>query len=204
MRFICQFFRLTFNYSPSERAWTYKCVGDRCVREHYSANTKRIPFMSCAMICGTSNIWPMPTGKVSLSSRSLTFKSNQLQFDIKTTFSEAKQLLSSAYNVFLFDLKSLEHQHIHTKSQNDPNKTDNQMKADTSDDHNGPKTDSAKSTVDENVNQNCDINKIIINADIQKNGDIFLHMDTDESYELNVTSKPTMHAYTTQRINGIS
>lgn len=151
--------------------------------------------MSCAMICGTSNIWPMPTGKISLSSRSLTFKSNQLHFDVKTTFSEAKQLLISAYNVFLFDLKTLEEQHAHhnsaqndldnnNNSNNDNNK--NQKNSEKTIDMDGPKTNSAK--VDENSNQSCDINKFIINAEIQSIGDVFLNIDTNESYELNVTS----------------
>lgn len=146
--------------------------------------------MSCAMICGTSNLWPMPTGKVSLSSRSLTFKSNQLQFDVKTTFSEAKQLLNSAYGVLLFDLKSLEEQHAHTNIQSeDLDKNNNQINGEkTTDDDDGPKTNSAKVKVDENANQSCDINKLIINAEIQTVGDVFLHMDVDESYELNVTS----------------
>lgn len=137
----------------------------------------------------------MPTGKVSLSSRSLTFKSNQLQFDIKTTFNDAKQLLNSAYNLFLFDLKSLEEQHTHINTQSndnlDKNKVNNQQTngdtlADDNDD--GQKADSAKIKLDENANQSCDINKFIINAEIQTMGDVFLHMNVDESYELNVTS----------------
>lgn len=140
------------------------------------------------MICGTSNIWPMPTGKVSLSSRSLTFKSNQLQFDIKTAFNEAKQLLSSAYGVLLFDLKSLEEQHAHTSTQvNDLDKNNYQINGEKVADDNGPKANSAKVKVDETAS--CDINKFIINAEIQTMGDVFLHMDVDESYELNVTSR---------------
>lgn len=203
------------------------------------------------MICGTSNIWPMPTGKVSLSSRSLTFKSNQIQLNVKTEFSEAKQLLDSAYNVFLVDLKVLENQHshdggsggdrrggggrdgtatgaasaaagiasaangnahttnpihsyVHIKS--DLDKSNSQMKGKQHMDFNKVNNDvigqnaaidiSAKAAAEavaeeenaNNANQNCDINKITINAEIQKFGDVFLHMDIDESYELNVTS----------------
>lgn len=174
-------------FSPLEKAWSYKCVGDRCIREHYTPGTKRIPFMSCAMICGTSHIWPMPTGKVSLSSRSLTFQSNQLQFDVKTTFSEAKQLLNSSYNVFLFDLKSLEGQPVHTTTPSDLDTYNNEIIGEKSATEHGPKADSANAN--ENASPNCDIQKFIINAEIQTIGDVFLHMETDESYELNVTSK---------------
>lgn len=182
------FFVLLFR--PLEKAWSYKCVGDRCIREHHLAGTKRTPFMSCAMICGTSNIWPMPTGKVSLSSRSLTFKSNEMQFDIKTAFSEAKQLLNSAYSVMLFDLKSLEEQHTHNNDldKNNNNQMNDEKTTDDDNINNGPKANSAKEKVDANANQSCDINKFIINAEIQSAGDVFLTMDVDESYELNVTS----------------
>lgn len=235
--------RLSLNYSPQEKTWTYKCVGERCVREHHTAGAKRVPFMSCAMICGTSNIWPMPTGKVSLSSRSLTFKSNQIQLNVKTEFDEAKQMLDSAYNVFLVDLKALENQHLsngatmtgtgagaadaaaasaaatangnaqttnpilsHVHIKSDLDKINNQMKGKQQYMDNSVDSDvigqnaaidssanlaAAAAAADvnaNNANQNCDINKITINAEIQKIGDVFLNMEMDESYELNVTS----------------
>lgn len=134
---------------------------------------------------------------------------------MKSEFGEAKQLLSSAYNVFLFDLKTLEERHTHTKTQNVLDKNNNQMKGEKmADGVNGAnvaaaappaaaaaaagmataraapppadgEADSSKAKVEE---KNCDINKIIINAEIEKSGDVFIHMDIDESYELNVTS----------------
>lgn len=131
----------------------------------------------------------MPTGKVSLSSRSLTFKSNQLQFEVKTAFNEAKQLLNSAYELFIYDLKSLEEQSIQPSTQTNLDKTNNEMNGEKSDNDNGPRADSAKTTIEQNANQNCDINRIIINVEIQKTGDVSLNMEMDESYELNVTSK---------------
>lgn len=239
--------RLSLNYSPPEKAWTYKCVGERCIREHHAAGAKRVPFMSCAMICGTSNIWPMPTGKVSLSSRSLTFKSNQIQLNVKTEFAEAKQLLDSAYNVFLVDLKALEHQHhasngaaaagnvvagdaapasaaatgnihttnpihshVHITSDLDKINSQTKGKLHVENDVNGnvvgqnaaidSSANAAASTANaNNANENCDINKITINAEIQKIGDVFLHMEMDESYELNVTSM-----YSSRQTNSIS
>lgn len=161
---------IQFN-SALEKRWSYKCVGQRCVREHYSPGTKRIPYMSCAMICGNINIWPMPTGILSLSSNSMTFNSDQIQLNVKTSFKDAKQLLANAYDVFDFDLKLLEGR----KSHSDEN--DNQTNGENSNRKNS------------NTKQNCDITKFIINAEIQTMADVYLHMDIDESYELNVTSK---------------
>lgn len=116
----------------------------------------------------------MPTGQTSLSTHSLTFNSNQLQFNVKTTFNDAKELLLNAYNVFLNDLKAMEFQsseHVY--------KTDNQISG-------AAKTNPESETL--NVNENCDINKVIINAQILTVGDVYLNLDMDESYELNVTS----------------
>lgn len=165
-----------YNFRPLEnleKAWTYTCVSDRCVRKHYLPGTKRTPFMSCAMVCGVSNIWPMPTGKLTLSSHSLTFNANQLEFNVKSSLHEAKELLMNAYDIFLYDLKAIagesEEEHV--------DKTDNQIK------NVEANTDTLK------LNENCDINKIIISAEILTIGDVYLNLDMDESYELNVTSE---------------
>lgn len=189
----------------------------------------------------------MPTGKVSLSSRSLTFKSTHIQLNVKTEFIEAKHLLDSAYNIFLVDLKALENQHTHNgdgtggggggtnadmsraaadaaagnadtinspihshaHAKSDLDKSNSQMKGnqhvennvnsdvtgqnaaiDSSAKEAAPAAEAANAN---NANQNCDINKITINAEIQEIGDVFLHMEIDESYELNVTSTCFMY-----------
>lgn len=172
-----QTFHLDFN-RVMEKRWTYKCIGQRCVREHFVTGTKRIPFMSCAMICGNVNIWPMPTGIKTLSSNSLTFNADQIQLNVQTEFKDAKQLLHNAYDLFEFDLNLLQgHGTHHTNEHNNDNDNDNQ----TNDEHSNKKS--------ANIKHNCDINTFIINAEIQTMADVYLHMEIDESYELNVTSK---------------
>lgn len=42
-------------------------------------------------------------------------------------------------------------------------------------------------TETKDVHRSCDINKIVINAEILNAPDVYLHMEVDESYELNVT-----------------
>lgn len=118
----------------------------------------------------------MPTGLLSLGSQSLTFDSNRIQFNVQTTYKDAKQLLLDAYSLFDYDLKLLEG--------HKPNldEMDNQIKNSGSDTANKQKNNA-------NTRQNCDINKFIINAEIQTMADVYLHMDIDESYELNVTSE---------------
>lgn len=148
-------------------------MGDRCAREVYVPDTKRIPFMTCAMICGNIHIWPMPNGLISLSSQSLTFDSNQIKFNVQTAFKDAKQLLMNAYGIFDVDLKLMEGRKSHTE-QNDNNQTN--------------EDNSNRNNKKSNTKQNCDINKFLINAEIQSIADIDLNMEMDESYELNVTT----------------
>lgn len=125
------------------------------------------------MVCGTTQIWPLPTGRVSLSKRSLTFNANQMSFDVKSTFNGAKQLLLDAYNIFLGDVKTLGNQHNNLATNlNKHNKVDSKYVG-------------GKPVA--NTMQNCDINKIVINAEITAIADTALHLEMDESYELNVT-----------------
>lgn len=175
-----------YSFSSPEKSWTYKCVNDKCVREHYQTDEKRIPFMSCAMVCGSLNVWPLPTIKASLSSRSLTFETTQMKFDVDTKFADAKQLLQNAYNIFLFDLKNLEGKtptasNGSNNSKNTANKDNEQM------DDGNKIADPTMPTDAKKVHRSCDINKIVINAEILNAPDVYLHMEVDESYELNVT-----------------
>lgn len=129
------------------------------------------------MVCGTTQIWPMPTGRVSLSKRSLTFSANQMNFEVRSAFAEAKQLLIDAYHVFLVDLKTLDMQH--SKLAMSANR------------HGADKGGASANRVasDAKRMQNCDIDKVAISADIQSIADTALHLEMDESYELNVTGE---------------
>lgn len=136
--------------------------------------------MNCAMICGSPNIWPMPTTKTSISSHSLTFDTNQIIFNVVTVFPDAKTLLQHAYEVFLFDIKHLEAKPIASNVGNTANNQNDEADTD---------KEKAHDDVAMNTNKNCDINKLIIKAEILSISDVHQHQNMDESYELNVTSK---------------
>lgn len=163
-----------------EKSWTYRCIGEKCVREHYYADDgigKRIPFMSCAMICGEPHVWPRPTNKTTLSSQSLTFDSDQLNIDVVTAFPEAKQLMLQAYEIFLYDLKLLEEKEAGIDETNSElSNSDKKLKSN----DNVSEWSTAKY---------CDIKRINIKAEISTIPEVFSHLDMDESYELNITSK---------------
>lgn len=144
--------------------------------------------MSCAMVCGSLNVWPLPTIKASLSSRSLTFETIQIKFDVNTKFADAKKLLRNAYDIFLFDLKNLEgtvvtnaHSDGAASQQHTAN-NDNEQLGD-----GNKNVDVVLPTETKEVHRNCDINRLVINAEILNAPDVYVHMEVDESYELNVT-----------------
>lgn len=91
--------------------WTYKCVNQRCVRQHHSDNKieKRIPFTTCSMLCGSyTKIWPEPTKSfIGISANS--FSLNDIQFKIKTPFKNVEGLLESAFSIFLEEIKTIIH-----------------------------------------------------------------------------------------------
>lgn len=130
------------------------------------------------MVCGATQIWPMPTGRVSVSRHSLTFNANQISFDVHSAFSEAKQLLLDTYDIFLHDIKSLSNQpdNLATNTNKHDSRAENIQLA-------------AGEPVASNTMHNCDINKVVITADIYAIADTALHMEMDESYALNVTSE---------------
>lgn len=186
----CHFLIFLIFLSSPEKSWTYKCVNDRCVREHYQAGEKRIPFMSCAMVCGSLNVWPLPTIKASLSSRSLTFETIQMKFDVNTKFSDAKKLLHNAYNIFVFDLKNLEEKATSAPSGSGSGSGSGKNAANNDNEQRGDGNRNADPTLPtetKEVHRNCDINKLVINAEILNAPDVHVHMEIDESYELNVT-----------------
>ncbi|XP_021697275.1 probable beta-hexosaminidase fdl isoform X2 [Aedes aegypti] len=102
-----------------EKAWTYKCVNNRCVRQHYiepsdpesafggSTTGKRVPFLTCTMTCGPINIWPQPTGKASIGSKASRFRLSDVHFNVKTAHKPVEDLLWDAFRVFKEELRAV-------------------------------------------------------------------------------------------------
>lgn len=125
------------------------------------------------MICGEqNNIWPMPTGKTTIGSRSLTFSLDAVSLQIDTKFSNVKTLFHNAFSIFLNDLKLLIGP---IDASNALNKKSTQ--------------DSTEMVEQHHLKKNCDINKLIIFVLISNSPEINLNLETDESYNLTMSSK---------------
>lgn len=185
--------------SPTENYWTYRCNGEKCVREHYNENTasgKRIPFMSCAMICGEPNIWPMPTGRTKVSSRSLTLSAAAVTLHVDTPFAPVEALVRSAFELFAGDLLLLEANSASAPVERSTAKTRPAAAA-------GPEctkeaTAAAELLAEQQRQQQqqqlarqakyCDIKHLNVRIAVGGAADVYLSLETDESYNLTVTS----------------
>ncbi|XP_037905761.1 probable beta-hexosaminidase fdl isoform X3 [Hermetia illucens] len=188
---------------PTEKTWTYKCEGDKCVRHHYLTeikNEKRVPFMTCSMTCGDINIWPHPTIKSAFSSKSIRFTAEDVQLRINTPFDQVESLFRDAFTIFLHDLRHIEKlQEIETGNggnggdANSPGSTSTGTGASGSVSGNNNEITAINTKINEKVHnffsrrkKHCDIDNFIVEVDIRKSNDINLNFETDESY--NITS----------------
>lgn len=172
--------------SPPEKTWTYRCVANRCVREHYTNDhlfnrQKRIPFLTCTMTCGSiPNIWPNPTGKSIGSSKSLTFQSHNVRLQISTKFNDVERMLENAFDIFLADLKGMESGSVVD--------VDVQKKSSASD-SNGERDSERDGDQITHRNRNCDIENVDVNVAVTHSDVTFVHLDMDESYNLTIKSE---------------
>ncbi|XP_037049918.1 probable beta-hexosaminidase fdl isoform X1 [Bradysia coprophila] len=178
----------TMKINPPEKTWTYRCVANRCAREHFVNDNlynrqKRVPFLTCAMTCGTTpNIWPMPTGKSIGSSKSLTFQSHNVRLQISTKFDEVERLLEDAFDIFMADVKGME--------SGSTLNVDVQKKS-------GPSESNSERNVEQDSDQvtqrsrNCDIQNLDVNVAVTRSDVTFVHLDMDESYNLTIKNEDT-------------
>ncbi|XP_038115311.1 probable beta-hexosaminidase fdl isoform X2 [Culex quinquefasciatus] len=185
--------------NPPEKTWTYRCVNNRCVRQHYieqgdsessyggSTPGKRVPFLTCTMTCGPINIWPQPTAKATIGSKTSRFRLADLNVHIKAAAQPVEGLLRDAFGVFKEELRATLAAHgaagedgeavaaasLVTESGKEPGKE--------------PSADGKihfYKPVDEN---RYDVDKFDVRITVLKSPDVYLTMQTDESYNLSVT-----------------
>lgn len=177
--FMCLFY--FYFFSAPEKTWTYKCIDNKCVRQHYLGENhfeKRIPFISCTMKCGPANLWPIPTIKSALGSHSNMISVTLIKLDVRTSFKKAEELLKEAFIVFQNELIMMEKNSLsgveeEKQAEIDANKND--------------------VIVDEknllNRKNTMSLSNMEIEVHILKSPDIHLTLDTDESYNITITRK---------------
>uniref|UniRef100_A0A1A9UI75 beta-N-acetylhexosaminidase n=1 Tax=Glossina austeni TaxID=7395 RepID=A0A1A9UI75_GLOAU len=162
---------------PAEDLWVYKCVKNKCIREHNHDLRKfneSMSFLTCSMTCGDVKLWPYPTIETQVKMKPLKFTLDALLLRLHTPYSNVRNYFRSVFEIFLDDLKSMQRQKTcknfdHDKVINDPIIKYDEISVDSL----------GNSTYDES-----DINIFPINVFVNKCPDLSLSLDTDESYEL--------------------
>lgn len=64
--------------------------------------------MTCSMTCGDINIWPHPTIKSGVSSKSLTFSMEDIELRLDTPYPQVETQFRQSFELFLKDLRRIQ------------------------------------------------------------------------------------------------
>ncbi|KAK4883774.1 hypothetical protein RN001_000045 [Aquatica leii] len=79
--------------------WTWRCENEKCIRYQRNRKEPEVSLATCNMLCGSMQLWPKPTGLVSLGTRTISFTVDQIV--LETEFVGAlEKLVKSAFSCF--------------------------------------------------------------------------------------------------------
>lgn len=143
--------------------------------------------MTCSMTCGDVNVWPHPTKRTRVMSSSFKFSVESMQLQISTPFQDVEKLFRKSFHVFVRELKQIqkleyfEHGKVADKFPDD-NVNNN---------HNNINDRSSNMC----KKHHCDISNFIVDVHILKSGNIYIDLDTDESYNISSTCEYTFNLF---------
>ncbi|XP_059059612.1 probable beta-hexosaminidase fdl [Achroia grisella] len=89
--------------------WTWDCVNDKCVPSKATERGKLQSLMTCNMLCASMQLWPQPTGTVSLSTTAVPVRVDLIELQIISYPSESvRDHLRYAFELMRNDLRILE------------------------------------------------------------------------------------------------
>ncbi|KAM3956703.1 LOW QUALITY PROTEIN: putative beta-hexosaminidase fdl [Aphomia sociella] len=89
--------------------WTWDCLKDKCVPSKVTESEKLQSLMTCNMLCSSMQLWPQPTGPVSLSTTAVPVRVDLLQLQIISFPSvSVRDHLQAAFELMRNDLRILE------------------------------------------------------------------------------------------------
>lgn len=173
-------------HSPPERSWSYKCINQRCVRQHYSnKDERRTTFLTCSMLCGPQTLWPEPTTKSLVGTNANNFNLNDVQYKVQTPFKTVESLMESAFSVFLEEIKQIKLASGGKSTEDDPKASTKAYRDVT---YSG-------SRVETSTTHRRNLTTVNIYVNVIKTAEVHLSLKTDECYNLTVTSKNTQSSF---------
>lgn len=92
-----------------EPQWTWICRNDRCERSLASESTTLQSLSTCNMLCASTQLWPQPTGPVSLATLAVPLRADGLALHVLASPSpDVTDHLNDAFALMREDLRALE------------------------------------------------------------------------------------------------
>ncbi|KAL0820222.1 hypothetical protein ABMA28_006144 [Loxostege sticticalis] len=91
--------------------WTWECVNEKCVPISVKEKSKLQSLATCNMLCASMQIWPQPTGQVSLSTTAVPVRTDLIQLQIISSPSPpevTRNHIEDAFMLLRNDLKAIE------------------------------------------------------------------------------------------------
>ncbi|CAG5029794.1 unnamed protein product [Parnassius apollo] len=93
--------------------WTWECVNEKCLPTKATISGKLQSLVTCNMLCSTIQLWPQPTGSVSLSTTAVPVRADLFQLQVMgVTSRPVQEHLQDAFDIFRQELRLTE-QKIH-------------------------------------------------------------------------------------------
>lgn len=89
--------------------WTWECANERCIPLKPSGMDKLQSLETCNMLCSSLQIWPQPTGSVSLATSAVPVRADFFRLKILTATTQlVREYLCSAFKLLQEDLRNIQ------------------------------------------------------------------------------------------------
>ncbi|XP_037295010.1 probable beta-hexosaminidase fdl isoform X2 [Manduca sexta] len=96
-------------YSSVEPQWSWICHNDRCERYLASETATLQSLPTCNMLCASTQLWPQPTGPVSLATAAVPVRADRFSLHVTATPSrDVSHALTEAFSLMQADMRTLE------------------------------------------------------------------------------------------------
>ncbi|XP_032519635.2 probable beta-hexosaminidase fdl isoform X1 [Danaus plexippus] len=108
--FTIQVIFLTVAQPPTKLPlWSWDCIDDKCVPSKATMNGKLQSLMTCNMLCSSMQLWPQPTGAVSLATTAVPVRADLFKLKIMSfTSKPVRDYLRKAFTLFRRELRTNE------------------------------------------------------------------------------------------------
>ncbi|XP_021183106.3 probable beta-hexosaminidase fdl [Helicoverpa armigera] len=104
------FCQTTLSFRNTLPLWNWECINEKCLPVKTAHVSKLQSLETCNMLCSSMQIWPQPTGSVSLSTTAVPVRSDMFQLEMVQAPSRiVHEHIQDAFGLLRDDLRRLEH-----------------------------------------------------------------------------------------------